>query len=152
MPDVFIKASRRRVVIAGTDMAITPDAVALLADYKGVLACVLRPIRPYTTCTPACSSALAQPILAASSPRAFSSTSAATCLPLSAARIRALTTGLSPDVLYRVCFIASTPGVARRLLDERLGGHREALIRMVHENVFARNGGEYVDSAVVRGR
>jgi hypothetical protein len=49
-------------------------------------------------------------MLALSSKRAFSSTSAATCLPPSAARIRDFTMGLSPDVRYSVILMASTCG------------------------------------------
>ena len=43
------------------------------------------PTRPYTTCAPACSSMRARSMFACSSKRAFSSTSATTCLPASAA-------------------------------------------------------------------
>jgi hypothetical protein len=51
-------------------------------------------------------------MLACSSKRALSSTSTATCLPSSAARIRAATIGLWPEVRYRVCLMASTAGSA----------------------------------------
>jgi hypothetical protein len=49
-------------------------------------------------------------MLAPSSKRALSSTITATCLPRSAARIRARTMGLSPDVRYSVILMASTWG------------------------------------------
>ena len=51
-------------------------------------------------------------MFACSSKRALSSTSAATCLPASAARMSEPTIGLSPDVRYSVCLIASTSGSA----------------------------------------
>ena len=53
---------------------------------------------PYTTWTPACSSARANVMFASSSKRAFSSTSATTCLPEPAARISERMIGLSADV------------------------------------------------------
>ena len=77
---------------------------------SSVLECVFSPTRPYTTCTPARSSALAQLMLASSSKRAFSSTRAATCTPRSAARMRLRTMGLSPEVRYSVILIVSTRG------------------------------------------
>ena len=49
-------------------------------------------------------------MLASSSKRALSSTSTATCLPRSAARMSAFTIGLSPEVRYSVCLMASTWG------------------------------------------
>ena len=49
-------------------------------------------------------------MLLSSSKRAFSSTSAVTCLPSSAARCSAFTSGDSPPVRYKVCLIASTRG------------------------------------------
>jgi hypothetical protein len=49
-------------------------------------------------------------MLGPSSKRAFSSTTAVTCLPFSAARIRARMIGESTLVLYRVCLMASTAG------------------------------------------
>ena len=55
-------------------------------------------MKPNTTCTPARSICRAQLMLFASSNRAFSSTSAVTCLPFSAACISDLTIGLSPLV------------------------------------------------------
>ena len=79
---------------------------------SAVLQCVLRPTKPYTTCTPARSRALAQEMFACSSNRALISTSATTCLPAAAAEISASTIGESPDVRYRVCLMASTCGSA----------------------------------------
>lgn len=79
---------------------------------KAVLQCVLSPTSPYATCTPACSSARAQAMLACSSKRALISTSATTCFPASAASISARTIGESPEVRYSVCLIASTLGSA----------------------------------------
>ncbi len=49
-------------------------------------------------------------MLASSSNRAVTSTSTATCLPRSAARTSAATIGLSPEVRYRHCLMASTWG------------------------------------------
>ena len=51
-------------------------------------------------------------MLLASSKRALSSTSAATCLPRSAARMSDVMIGLSPDVRYSVSLMASTFGSA----------------------------------------
>jgi hypothetical protein len=51
-------------------------------------------------------------MLAASSKRAFNSTRAVTDLPASAASISAPTMGLSDEVRYRVCLIATTSGSA----------------------------------------
>ena len=71
---------------------------------------VLSPSSPYTTWQPCCSSRRAQAMLACSSKRALISTSASTCLPASAASIKASMMGESPDVRYRVCLMASTWG------------------------------------------
>ena len=49
-------------------------------------------------------------MLASSSKRAFSSTSATTCLRRSAAWMRARAMGLSPDVRYSVTLIVRTLG------------------------------------------
>ncbi len=51
-------------------------------------------------------------MLACSSKRALSSTSATTCLPAWAASMSALTMGESPEVRYSVCLIANTFGSA----------------------------------------
>ena len=48
---------------------------------------------PYTTCTPASSSSWAHSMLFSSSPRALSSSSTATCLSFSRARLSASTMG-----------------------------------------------------------
>ena len=75
-----------------------------------VLVWILRPTRPYTTCTPAFSSSRAHSMFFSSSKRALSSTSAATCLPRSAARMSEWMIELSPDVRYSVSLMASTFG------------------------------------------
>ena len=49
-------------------------------------------------------------MLACSSKRAWSSTTAVTCLPAWDARISEATIGLSSPVRYRVCLMASTSG------------------------------------------
>src|SRR5215469_8031007 len=77
-----------------------------------ILQCVLSPTNPYTTWQPACSSLRAQAMFASSSPLALISTTTTTCLPASAASIRASTISESPLVLYSVCLIASTRGSA----------------------------------------
>ena len=46
-------------------------------------------------------------------------------------------------------FYSQDMGVRGCLLDEGLGRHGEALVRVVHENVFAGNGGENVNRFVV---
>ena len=56
--------------------------------------------------------ARAQPMFARSSKRALSSTRQTACLPRSAARISAGTSGESSLVRYTVCLIASTFGSA----------------------------------------
>src|SRR5581483_3467143 len=71
---------------------------------------VFNPTSPYTTWTPASSSRRAQAMLTSSLKRAVSSTRTATCLPASAARMRARGMGLSSDVRYIVCLMASTSG------------------------------------------
>ena len=53
---------------------------------------------------------MAQPTLVASSKRALSSTSTATCTPRSAARIRLRAIGLSPPARYSVILIDCTRG------------------------------------------
>ena len=99
------------------------------------LECVFSPTRPYTTCTPARSSALAQAMLACSSKRAFTSTSTATCTPRSAARMRLRTMGLSPDVRYSVILMVRTRGSSDAWRDELLDRRGEALVGVVHEHV-----------------
>ena len=74
------------------------------------LAWVLSDGRPYTTCTPASSSARPHWMFARSSKRALTSTRQTACLPRSAARISAGTSGESSLVRYTVCLIASTSG------------------------------------------
>jgi hypothetical protein len=59
-------------------------------------------------------------ILAASSKRALSSTSAVTDLPISAASQSASTMGLSFDVRYSVCLIATTLGSRAAWLRKRM--------------------------------
>ena len=66
---------------------------------SAVLLWVFKPTTPYTTWTPASSRARAHPMFASSSKRALTSTSTATSVPDSAASMRDLTTGLSPEVL-----------------------------------------------------
>ena len=51
-------------------------------------------------------------MLACSSKRALSSTTAATCLPASAAWMSDAAMGLSPEVRYSVCLMARTSGSA----------------------------------------
>src|SRR5215472_18712975 len=77
-----------------------------------ILQCVLSPTNPYVTWQPTSSSLCTQAMLASSSPRALISTTTTTCLPASAASIRASTISESPLVRYRVCLIASTRGSA----------------------------------------
>ena len=74
------------------------------------LAWVFSSMKPYTTCTPARSRSRAQRMLASSSNRAFSSTSAVTDLPASAASTSARTIGELFEVRYSVCLIATTSG------------------------------------------
>ena len=62
------------------------------------LAWVLSSMKPNTTCTPARSRSRAQRMLASSSKRALSSTSAVTDLPASAASASARMIGLSDEV------------------------------------------------------
>src|SRR5436305_267776 len=59
---------------------------------RATLQCVFRPTKPNTTWTPAFSSSRAHRMLRSSSSRAFSSMTAVTCLPLSAAPCSARTT------------------------------------------------------------
>ena len=73
-------------------------------------ACTLRPTTPYTTCTPARSSARAQPMLFSSSNRALSSIKAATAFPFSRASMSAFTMGELEPTRYRVILMARTPG------------------------------------------
>src|SRR5215210_38134 len=88
-------------------------------------------------------------MLACSSKRALSSTRTATCLPSSAARMRAFTMGLSPEVRYRVCLMARTPRVGRGLLDEGLDGRGERVVRVVDEDLLLLHGREEVDRVTV---
>src|SRR6266478_6990025 len=81
------------------DLTVTGvQTCALPISTRESLAWVLRSIGLKTTCTPARSRSRAQRILASSSNRALSSTSAVTDLPASAASARALMIGLSLDV------------------------------------------------------
>ena len=88
----------------------TPSAS--LRTTRHNLQCVLRFSTPYTTCTPAASSRVAHRMLLRSSNRALSSTSTATCLPLSAASISRSTSGESLSMRYSVILIATTCGSA----------------------------------------
>jgi hypothetical protein len=63
---------------------------------------------------------LAQLTLLASSKRAFSSTSATTCTPRSAARMRLRAISLSPLVRYSVILMDCTLRIVGRLGDELL--------------------------------
>src|SRR5437660_695934 len=119
---------------------------------RHTFACGFSPTTPYTTCTPACSSVLAHVMFACSSNRAWSSTSATTCFPASAARISARTMGVSAEVRYSVCLIASTSASreassTKASTDdaghaEHVVGHdlhpREQTIEMVSDHLFDR--------------
>ena len=84
---------------------------------------------------------MAQPTFVASSKRALSSTSTATCTPRSAARIRLRAIGLSPPARYSVILIALHPRVVGRLGDEVLDAAGEALVRVVdHQRPLADDG------------
>ena len=96
---VGVDARRDRVIVAGAEMAIgdaaSPPSRRTTIDS---LAWVLSSMKPKTTCAPARSRSRAQRMLASSSKRALSSTSAVTDLPASAASISARTIGLSAEV------------------------------------------------------
>ena len=70
----------------------------------------MNPTIPYTTFAPASCSRVARSMLAASSKRARSSTTAVTSLPERAASISPSTSGELASVRYTVCLIASTLG------------------------------------------
>ena len=97
-PDVGVEPRGARVVVAGADMHVAADAAVLAAHHERALGVRLERREAVHTCTPARSSARAQPMLRASSKRALSSTSTTACLPCSAARMSAGTIGESPDV------------------------------------------------------
>ena len=79
-------------------MAVATGAVALAPDDEGHLAVGLQPGQAVHHLHAASSRARAQAMLARSSKRAWSSTTAVTCLPDCDARIRAATIGLSVPV------------------------------------------------------
>ena len=69
-------------------------------------------MKPYTTCTPARSSALAHIKFCSSSNRAFNSITAVTDLPASAASMSARMIADCLPARYSVCLIAITSGSA----------------------------------------
>ncbi len=87
-----------------------------------ILAWVLWPTTPYTTCAPTSSSFAAQLMFASSSNRAFSSTTTVTSLPLRAAVISASMSTESVPVRYTVCLIATTLGSAAASCMKRTTG------------------------------
>ena len=77
-------------------------------------------------------------MFACSSKRAFSSTSATTCLPRLGGLDSARTIGLVAAGPVQRLLDREHVGSSRRLLDERLDRRRERVVRMVHEHVAAR--------------
>ncbi len=80
-----------------------------------------------------------QTMLRSSSSRAFNSMTAVTCLPLSAARCSARTTGESLLVRYSVSLTAKTSLIIGRRIDE-IDDVAERFIRMVQEDVAVADG------------
>ena len=81
-PEVLVEGGGLRVVVAGADVAVAPDPVGLLAHDEQHLGVGLQPDEAvhdvHARLLPA---TRARSMLACSSKRAFSSTSATTCLP-----------------------------------------------------------------------
>ena len=95
--EVLVEPGRLRVVVAGADVAVATQAVVVGAHHERALGVRLQTRRVRTRrARRHAPAALAQLTLVASSKRAFSSTSTATCTPRSAARIRLRAIGLSP--------------------------------------------------------
>ena len=87
-----------------------------------ILAWVLCPTTPYTTWAPTSSSLVAQLMLASSSKRAISSTTAVTSLPFSAARMRDSISTESVPVRYTVILMATTAGSVAAWLSRSITG------------------------------
>ena len=64
-PEVLVEARGLRVVVAGADVHVVPDAAPSRRTTSSAFACVLTPGRPWTTCAPASSSARAHSMLRA---------------------------------------------------------------------------------------
>ena len=83
---------------------------------------------------PASSMRAAQRMFAASSKRAFSSTTTATCLPLRAARTRLSMTLVSLDVRYKRHLDGTHLRVARGLFQKTLDGRTERFVGMLQQD------------------
>ena len=138
-----------RVVVAGADVAVAADAVGLVAHDERGLGVHLEPDEAVDDVDARLLQRLAHSMLALSSKRALSSTSTATCLPRSAARMSERTIGLSPDVRYSVILMASTCGSTDGLADELLDRGAERVVGVVHEHVAVAEHGEDVEPLVV---
>ena len=145
---VGVDARGHRMIVAGADMDVGRQAPRPRgAPPCDSLAWVFSSMKPKTTCTPARSRSRAQRMLASSSKRAFSSTSAVTDLPASAASTsclhdRRLRRGAVERLLDR-----DHVGIARRLLQE-LHHHVEQLVGMVDDQVLLPDRGEAVAAVI----
>ena len=104
-------------------------------------------MKPNTTCTPARSRSRAQRILASSSKRAFSSTSAVTDLPASAASASALTIGDFGGGAVERLLDRDHVRIARRLLQE-LHHHVEGFVGVMDDEVLLPDRGEAVAAMI----
>ena len=104
-------------------------------------------MKPNTTCTPARSRSRAQRILASSSKRAFSSTSAVTDLPASAASASALMIGRVGRGAVERLPDGDDVGIARRLQQE-VHHHIEGFERMVDDEILLPDRGKAVAAVI----
>ena len=125
-----------RVVVAGADVHVVAHAVALAAHDEDALGVRLqRRDGRRRRARPPPPARCAQWMFARSSKRALSSTRQTACLPRSAARISAGTSGESSLVRYTVCLIASTSGSATACSTKRSTEVDERVVGVVDEDV-----------------
>ena len=86
-------------------------------------------------------------MLRRSSKRAFSSTTQTTCFPFSDASISAGASAESWLVRYTVVFSVDDLRIRRGRADERLDARRERVVRVLHDDVAAR---DLLEEVVVR--
>ena len=150
-PEVLVEPRRARVVVAGADVDVAAQLVALAADDERRLRVDLqvgepvddvdaRPARALST-TRCCGARRSGP----SARRGRRS-----ACPSSAASISAGTTGESSLVRYTVVFIADHVRVLDGVADERLDARRERVVRKMDEHVAASDLREEV-APTVRG-
>ncbi len=143
--EVLVETRGRRVVVAGADVGVPPDAaVPSRRTTRHVFACVFSPTTPYTTCTPG---GLERPRerdvrqLVESSLQLDERHDLLAGLRGADERMddRAVRRGAVQGLLDR-----EHVGIARRLLHERLDRGRERVVGVMHEDVAPPDRREHV--------